>query len=81
MVNEPLPDNRLSHRAQRSWSERPGEIRWITRAIGALTAARSFAQILGKLFFFKLIENLRGILLNYGQMSRGPANRAFNGPC
>jgi len=48
---------------------------------GRLTAVRSFAQILGKLFFFKLIENLRGILLNYGQMSRDPTNWAFNGPC
>jgi hypothetical protein len=40
-----------------------------------------FAQILGKLYFFKLLENLRRILLDYAQKRTGRANAAFNGPC
>jgi hypothetical protein len=41
----------------------------------------SFVQILGKLNFFKLIENLWRILVDYGQKHRRPANAAFNAAC
>jgi len=42
---------------------------------------RAFAQILGKLYFFQLLENLRRILLDYGQKHTGRANAAFKAPC
>jgi hypothetical protein len=41
----------------------------------------SFAQILGKLYFFELLENLRRILLDYEQKHSGRTNAAFNAPC
>ncbi|HML09021.1 MAG TPA: hypothetical protein VK430_12950 [Xanthobacteraceae bacterium] len=41
----------------------------------------AFAQILGKLYFFDLRENLRRILLDYGQKRPRPANVAFNAAC
>jgi hypothetical protein len=44
-------------------------------------ALRAFAQILGKLYFVQLRENLRRILLDYGQKRRHPANAAFNAAC
>jgi hypothetical protein len=40
-----------------------------------------FAQILGKLYFLQLSENLRRILLDYGQKQPRPANAAFNAAC
>jgi hypothetical protein len=44
-------------------------------------ALRAFAQILGKLYFVQLRENLRRILLDYGQKHRHPANAPFNAAC
>jgi hypothetical protein len=44
-------------------------------------ALGAFAQILGKLYFVQLRENLRRILLDYGQKRRHPANAAFNAAC
>jgi hypothetical protein len=38
-------------------------------------------QILGKLYFFELIENLRRILLDYAQKRTGRANANFNAAC
>jgi hypothetical protein len=38
-------------------------------------------QILGKLYFFELIENLRRILLYYAQKRTGRANPTFNAAC
>jgi hypothetical protein len=43
--------------------------------------SRAFAQILGKLYFFKSGENLRRILFDYGQKRPGAANAAFNPAC
>jgi hypothetical protein len=63
-----------------------------TMEIGALGAAwcrftqrptnvpAAFAQILGKLHFFELRENLQRILLDYAQKRSGRANAAFNCP-
>jgi hypothetical protein len=41
----------------------------------------AFAQILGKFYFFELCENLRRILLNYGEKRMRLANIAFNAAC
>ena len=46
---------------------------------GALSI--SFAQILGKLHFFDLLEKLRIILLDYAQKRPGIANAAFKPAC
>ena len=43
--------------------------------------ARAFAQILGKLYFLQLDENLRRILFDYGQKRPRRANAAFNAAC
>jgi hypothetical protein len=42
---------------------------------------RAFAQILGKLYFLQLGENLRRILFDYGQKRPRRANAAFNAAC
>jgi hypothetical protein len=44
-------------------------------------AERAFVQILGKLYFFQLLENLRRILIDYAQKPTGRANPAFKAPC
>jgi hypothetical protein len=44
-------------------------------------ASRAFAQILGKLYFLQLDENLRRILLDYGQKRPCRTNAAFNAAC
>jgi len=41
----------------------------------------AFAQILGKLYFFNLRENLQRILFDYGQKRLGTANVAFKAAC
>jgi hypothetical protein len=81
MVNEPLPENLLTAREQQRRIVHSRKVSEQDEQAVRSAPTRSFVQILGKLFFFKLIENLRGILLNYGQMSRGSTNWAFNGPC
>jgi hypothetical protein len=43
--------------------------------------SRAFAQILGKLYFLQFFENLRRILVDYGQKHRRRANAAFNAAC
>ena len=43
--------------------------------------SREFAQILGKLYFVQLCENLRRILVDYGQKRPCRANVAFNAAC
>jgi hypothetical protein len=44
-------------------------------------ASRAFVQILGKLHFFQLLENLRRILRDYEPKRTGRTNAAFNAPC
>jgi hypothetical protein len=44
-------------------------------------ASRAFVQILGKLYFLQLRENLRRILIDYGQKRPLRANAAFNAAC
>jgi hypothetical protein len=41
----------------------------------------AFPQILGKSYFFKLIENLQRILFDYEPKRSRRANPAFKGPC
>jgi len=52
--------------------------RFCAAKIRQLARAQAFAQILGKLYFFQLLENLRRILFDYGQKRTGRANAAFN---
>jgi hypothetical protein len=52
-----------------------------TAKTAQMAALRAFAQILGKLYFLQLPENLRRILLDYAQKRPGPANAAFNAAC
>ena len=53
--------------------------------IAGIGASPTFAQILGKQIFvqifIELIENLRRILLDYGQKRANAANAAFNAAC
>jgi hypothetical protein len=46
-----------------------------------MPASRVFAQILGKLYFLQLDENLRRILFDYGQKRPRRTNAAFNAAC
>jgi len=53
-------------------------------AVGAGSTKRvhgAFAQILGKLYFFNLGENLQRILFDYGQKRLRIANVAFKAAC
>jgi hypothetical protein len=45
------------------------------------TMAGSFAQILGKLYFFNLRENLRHILFDYEEKRSCTTNGAFKSAC
>jgi hypothetical protein len=47
----------------------------------ATMATTAFAQILGKLYFFNLPENLRRIVLDYEPKCSRSANAAFKGAC
>jgi hypothetical protein len=78
MVNGPFPqDDRTgivpAHARQRRACERAGRHRNKQPA--------AFAQILDKLYFFKLRENLRRILLDYAQKRPRLANAAFSRGC
>jgi hypothetical protein len=53
----------------------------IHRNFASKSGKTAFAQILGKLDFFQLFENLRRILLDYEPKPTDPANAAFNAPC
>jgi len=60
----------------------PADSAVIAAAKPAQTAvSRAFAQILGKLYFVQLRENLRRILFDYGQKRPRRANAAFNAAC
>jgi hypothetical protein len=51
------------------------------RGRAAKRGKRAFVQILGKLYFFQLLENLRLILFDYGQNRAVRANATFNAAC
>jgi len=82
MVNRPLPQTvakclrRMGQAisARRCVTSTPSKLRQ-----GAASGA--FAKILAKLYFFQLFENLRRILLNYGQKRTRRANATFNAAC
>jgi hypothetical protein len=82
MVNRPLPymvSRRFTAAVIANW--RPN------RTTGDATKSAwngdetAFAQILGKLYFFELLENLRRILFDYAQKPSDRANAAFNAIC
>ena len=83
MVNGPLPHDpyRIRHArrylqtSRRTKAHAGGE-----NSAKARPGMRSL-QILGKFYFFKLRENLRRILLDYGQKRSGTANAAFKAAC
>jgi hypothetical protein len=50
-------------------------------ATPAKPRTRTFAQILGKLYYFELLENLRSILLDYEPKRTDRSNATFNAPC
>jgi len=56
-------------------------LHFLTLKLRQETRTPAFAQILGKLYFFQLSENLRRILFDYGQKPTGRANVAFNAAC
>jgi hypothetical protein len=82
MVNRPLPSAPAGtamlrgRRSGRSSCKQFGQRRTSQNAIW-----RAFAQILGKLFFLELSENLQRILFDYAQKRTDPANTAFNAAC
>jgi hypothetical protein len=51
------------------------------RQSGVNRTFRAFAQILGKLHFVQLDENLRRILVDYAKKRSRPANTTFNAAC
>jgi hypothetical protein len=82
MVNEPLPCTRLWRRHRTS--NRKETRRQILRGAPKhhqSPALSAFVQILGKLYFFKLSENLRRILFDYEENRPGTANTPFKGAC
>jgi hypothetical protein len=82
MVNRPLPGTVAICLT-------PGGIAEVPANRGSFATAktlqkpawRAFAQILGKLYFLQLGENLRRILFDYGQKRPRRANAAFNAAC
>ena len=82
MVNGPLPLIAVAQ-PSRPQSSTPAR-RTINRfrlATARKTMAGLFAQILGKLYFFKLRENLHHILLDYEEKRSCTANGAFKSAC
>jgi hypothetical protein len=53
----------------------------LARGRAAECGRRAFVQILGKLYFFQLLENLRLILFDYAQNRAVRANATFNAAC
>jgi hypothetical protein len=82
MVNGPLPVTRPARR-------RCIEVRYCLPSIQTSARAiapraprfRAFVQILGKLDFFKLGENLPRILFDYAEKRANTANATFKRPC
>jgi hypothetical protein len=82
MVNGPLPGTMTTAAVLAAFCERAAEPNYLlTARTPRQRAPRAFGQILGKLFFFELLENLRRIVLDYGQKHPRPANGAFNAAC
>jgi hypothetical protein len=82
MVNGVLPRMvaKICTRAP-SRARRERRLRFLEAANAATIAGRAFVQILAKLCFFKLIENLRCIVFKYGPNHPFPANWPFKAPC
>jgi len=82
MVNGPLPGliAAATPRAATGWKTRRETLRGPPEHIQFPVFA-AFAQILGKLHFFKLSENLRRILFDYEENRPGTANAPFKCAC
>jgi len=82
MVNRPLPRKVAICLTAVAAVAFPATGAVIAAAKAPQTAAScAFAQILGKLYFLQLRENLRRILFDYGQKRPRRANAAFNAAC
>jgi hypothetical protein len=82
MVNRPLPRTVAICLTAAASATFPADGAVFAAAKALQTAvSRAFAQILGKLYFLQLRENLRRILLDYGQKRPRRANAAFNAAC
>lgn len=82
MVNHRLP--RTVAKCLRRMGQAISARRCVTSTPSKLrqgAASGAFAKILAKLYFFQLFENLRRILLNYGQKRTRRANATFNAAC
>jgi hypothetical protein len=74
MVNTALPPVWAPSRFRLSLTKTLGSQRHVLRR-------RAFVQFLAKLYFFQMLENLRRILLDYGQKRTRRANAAFKAAC
>jgi len=82
MVNGPLPRTVAICLTAAAAMALPADGVAFAAAKALKTAASgAFAQILGKLYFLQLRENLRRILVDYGQKRPRRANAAFNAAC
>jgi hypothetical protein len=77
MVNRPLPSTESVLAALTAFTNNA----WVRDVRPRITpqnpCLHAFAQILGKFYFFNLLENLRRILFDYGQNRSCTANVAF----
>jgi hypothetical protein len=82
MVNGPLPPMGMRSPTTTRNSARPAWKRSVP-GLGTMrnATADTFAQILGKLYFFNLRENLRHILFDYGEKRSCTTNGAFKSAC
>jgi len=82
MVNGPLPRRvAICLTAAAATAIPVNDAAFVVAKAPQMAASAAFAQILGKLYFLQLRENLRRILFDYGQKRRRRANAAFNAPC
>jgi hypothetical protein len=82
MVNGPLPGDSDRVGGAYGICKEPSEENTCSwREHRKRPASYAFVQILGKFYFFNLLENLRRILLDYGQKRSGTANATFKAAC
>ncbi len=81
MVNGPLPGTGTASAVLAAFAKKATGPKRLLLARTSQKAGIVFAEILGKFYFFNLLENLRLILLDYGQKRPGTANAAFKAAC
>jgi hypothetical protein len=82
MVNAPLPETVATSLMPAGNADNPAKRgNSGTPETSQKAPSPTFAQILGKLYFLQLIENLKRILFDYAQKRPHPANAVFNAAC